>query len=319
MNRLRRALVGTSVLGALTSILLLGPVPPGQAVPEGECKDVVFFGLAGSSQHKDDRYAHGPQVWFTMQAIKKAVPDLDYADFSMPYDALGVETMAPSRAQWVAIASAGASIAGSPAELSRYATASAVGSLAVRSWLKDKVVPYLKSIETGVANLAEAVPARAWNCPDESIVLIGYSQGAAAIHRYLNDLDRKRDFDTMDRIAAVVLIADPDRFPNGVPVSMGSAADGSRGVELWVPGSLRKGLSTRTITDIPEDLADITVTVCDDQDFVCDFTPRKIVKGRAGSMGIHGSYVENPDDPKPELRSQSPAIQDAVAYVANLL
>jgi hypothetical protein len=320
--RAKRGFAGAVAVAVVLAGVVVGTAMPGSAAGVQPCKDVSFFGLAGSGQHKDDPRAFGPQVWFAMEAIKKAVTDLEYAEFSMPYEAAGLEVLNPTRMQVAGMGTAAAIIATTPPNplaWTNYLVSSAVGGVAFRSYVSTKAVTFLRSMDAGTANLTLSVSNRATACPDEAFVLIGYSQGAGSIHRYLNDLENEGDQDTMDRIAAVVLIADPDRLPNGSPATAGSADAGSRGIELWLPKSIAKSVTKRNITDISEYMAEVTVSVCDEGDLVCDFTPRHVVKGRQASMTTHSGYIENPDDPDVAKRTYSTAVQQAVQFVSEIL
>ena len=88
---------------------------------------------------------------------------------------------------------------------------------------------FVRGIEKGV-DRAYAVPtARQRTCPQEQIILAGYSQGAMVAHRLYWDLRTSKQTGIVNRIAGVVLIADGDRWPSDGVVHAGTASAKSRG------------------------------------------------------------------------------------------
>lgn len=285
----------TAVL--MTSVLVSVSVTAGgtsaTAAPE-PCKDVALVGVKGSGEDPNKQNGVGVTVGTAWSMIEQAVSDLDYAYVAIPYPAEGVEVMAPSKLQVTGIAALPVGVAGLvPA------------ALALTSWYKTKLTPFLRSIDAGVGTLDTAIDLRSQGCEDESLVLVGYSQGAAVIHRYLSRIEDLQDWDVMDRIAAVVLISDPDRVPGSREQSFGGASAGAQGVAYYA-GSLKLAPARR---DIPTDLADVTVSVCLKRDIVCDFTPRGLVPGffSTGKRIHTDSYKDKKN------------LTDAINYVADLL
>ena len=275
---------------AMSLVLVTGSAAAGAsfatAAPLQPCKDVALVGVKGSGEDANSRDGVGPTVGTAWSMIEQAVSDLDYAYVAIPYPAEGVDTMYPTKLQ----------VAG-------LATGPGNAALAVTTWYKTKVTTFLRSIDAGVGTLDTAIDLRSRNCEDESIVLVGYSQGAAVIHRYLNRLEDRQDWDVMDRIAAVVLISDPDRVPGSREQSLGGASIGAQGVAYYA-GSVKLAPARR---DIPADLADVTVSVCMKRDIVCDFTPKGLLTFPIGKRIHTDSYKDKKN------------LADAINYLADLL
>lgn len=298
----RTSIAALAAVGALAATLLAPagaaastPVRSQVGVPAAKqqaCADVVFFGLRGSGQGPIDHRGYGPQVWYAMDGIKKRVTDLSYASFPVEYPAEGVEILNPTKGQVVK---------GLP--------------LGIYEWRKTNAARYFASIASGVGALGTMVDLRGDQCPDESIVLLGYSQGAAAVHQFLNRVEDDGDLDLLDRIAAVVLIADPDRVAESAATNFGTAPSGAQGVEAYqgsgqtswlkMPGPRR---------DIPADVSDRTVSVCNKRDTVCDFAPSTLLTAWSIGNKIHSKYIEAPQD-----NVRSPAVADAIGFIADQL
>ena len=88
-----------------------------------------------------------------------------------------------------------------------------------------RIKSYFDGLSEGVGEAKAYLQARQAACPDEVIVLAGYSQGAMVMHRLLLKLDDG----VAKRVAAVVLIADGDRRPNARGKVIGSPAAGAGG------------------------------------------------------------------------------------------
>lgn len=90
--------------------------------------------------------------------------------------------------------------------------------------------PYGPSVAAGVEALTEQLEAQAANCPDQKIVLMGYSQGAHVIGDVLVGGTGGRglpetapvDADVAAQVAAVILMGDPTHVP-GKPFNAGTA------------------------------------------------------------------------------------------------
>jgi len=119
------------------------------------------------------------------------------------------------------------------------------------------------SLKKGIVALAERLATESNRCPARAIVLIGYSQGAAVINRALIRLEGQQP-SALERVAAVELIADPQRI----------------GTAVYTRGSARRNWSGLTIAlglfpdhDIPSSLDGRTDSYCTDGDTVCAAAP----------------------------------------------
>lgn len=121
---------------------------------------------------------------------------------------------------------------------------------------RDLGRPFLRSIDQGVAMLRSYLRELHRRCGGTRVALIGYSQGAAVV----SEAVRRLNNDTLRRVRAVVLIADPysagassyaltpSIFPGGAPRRIGTGSLGARRAAL--PGR--------------------TMDVCFNNDIVCD-------------------------------------------------
>jgi alpha-tubulin suppressor-like RCC1 family protein len=139
----------------------------------------------------------------------------------------------------------------------------------------DNILPnvatldYIHDLWQGVKQVRVALAARKTQCPNERIVLAGYSQGAMLMHRVLTNAPTK-DIPGMDpsilaRVDATILIADGDRVAHDTTQNYGTATGTAQGVgtQLDITVNVPK-LATATGAR--------TYSVCDDRDAVCDFS-----------------------------------------------
>jgi cutinase len=129
---------------------------------------------------------------------------------------------------------------------------------------------YFTSLELGSQSVQTALRGRAAACPQERIVLAGYSQGAMAVHRAIQDLDRTGDpvaRQILARTDGVVLISDGDRRRRDRATDYGTAGR-SQGVGYALrPESGARG------TKLPRGMKARIHSVCLDLDVVCDYQP----------------------------------------------
>jgi len=165
---------------------------------------------------------------------------------------------------------------------------------------------YLGSIDEGVAqlkNFLEQEITRCKNDPQE-IVLIGYSQGALAVHLALLDMEGESvifpDWSIVrifDRISSVILIADPAKVGWGSETLFettnkpaGAGVRNADGIwtQLWPASVVAGGWEG----PLPETIANRTVAICHNYDIVC--APPLFTLGAVKvAMGIdaHTSYT----------------------------
>lgn len=126
---------------------------------------------------------------------------------------------------------------------------------------------YIGSIDEGISQLTTFLESRIDQCPNEKLVLAGYSQGALVISQVLSDYrenGRAGEVVPASRFAGIYLIANPANYSGNGGERWGTAAT-SMGVTLG--GSHKDLFAPRHV--IPEDLQDITVSLCDADDIVC--------------------------------------------------
>ncbi|WP_148572697.1 cutinase family protein [Nocardioides caldifontis] len=80
---------------------------------------------------------------------------------------------------------------------------------AVRAVKKGKVRAWRGDVAGGVRSTIALLDSAATRCPDQQLVLTGYSQGAMVVHRTLVAMRNRPEH--LDRLASVVLVGDGDR------------------------------------------------------------------------------------------------------------
>jgi hypothetical protein len=119
---------------------------------------------------------------------------------------------------------------------------------------------YEDSYWEGALDVAEIVREEASACPQEKIVLGGYSQGALSIHLALTDLMSGGE---LSHVAGVILIADPENRGDDTNVTKtGSAAPSADGLYTKVFGDGDTAV-------IPSALRGKAIEICHKGDIVC--------------------------------------------------
>jgi hypothetical protein len=134
---------------------------------------------------------------------------------------------------------------------------------------------YQANIDDGVRRTRTRLAQLAERCPDSRIALVGFSQGAQAVHGLAIDLSAAE----LSRVALVAMIADPRRNPDDAIASWiyGKAATG--------PGKLGAG------TPLPKALRSKAITFCAAGDEICNWPPG----GHAGPLSAtHRHFYETP-------------------------
>lgn len=153
---------------------------------------------------------------------------------------------------------------------------------------------YFSGLEQGVRDVKRTLRSEALRCPDQRLVLAGYSQGAMVMHRALQDLSAAQDpaaVDILARLDGALLLADGDRLPKDRTTNYGSAGR-SQGISYEV-GQQSRARGTR----LPKKLANRVQSVCEQADTVCDFHSLF----QANAAGVDGvtvhinSYTGTPD------------------------
>jgi cutinase len=127
---------------------------------------------------------------------------------------------------------------------------------------------YFSGLERGVRGVKGTLRRQVKACPDQRIVLAGFSQGGMVMHRALQDLAARKDAtsrNVMRHIDSVLLLADGDRLPRDNTTDSGSAGP-SRGISY----SLESRSGVRG-TRLPARFAPRVFSVCESADVVCDY------------------------------------------------
>jgi PKD repeat protein len=127
---------------------------------------------------------------------------------------------------------------------------------------------YLESIEIGVKNLKKVLDFRSDLCPNEKVVLTGYSQGALVISQVLHEYGKTgQPAGALDypKFGGIYLISNPANNPIDGGIGYGTASSLAVGISAGVSPSHPESLWH----EIPEELEPITVTLCDAGDLVC--------------------------------------------------
>lgn len=127
-------------------------------------------------------------------------------------------------------------------------------SASVPSILTNGYGQYFDSIGDGEIRLQRLLSKSASNCPNEKWIIAGYSQGALVANLV------SRNWSSDPHLAALDLVADPNRFPSGSGINLGTAT-GDRGIYA---------LGTRGASPLPASISRKTFSLCDSKDLVCD-------------------------------------------------
>lgn len=133
---------------------------------------------------------------------------------------------------------------------------------------------YFAGLSAGVIWALNYLKAQARACPDQQIVLAGFSQGAMVMHRVLRQLEGTAAGDQiLPRLADAILVGDGDQVPHDNQVRFGSAASGARGV-----GNAFPKISGWSKVKFPPAVGSRVLSVCNAHDIVCGWTDSNIVK-----------------------------------------
>lgn len=240
------ALAGAAALAA--AALITSAVTAHTAAAAPDCPDIHWIGAAGSGERDGDLTADagmGTTVYRSYQEFR----ELAQRD--------------------------GRTIT---AEAVEYPAVPVPGEGEVLGW-----AGFLSSVRAGAEALGNQYAAFVQRCPDTTVVLAGYSQGAMVVHRNLHALAGSPNF------GAALLVADGDRLPGDTTVDMGTVTAVSRpsmGVAQDWP--ILAGPPT---TPLPPSVGSRTISVCDIGDPVCDYDPAAGSAMTAEGVAIHTSYV----------------------------
>ena len=284
----RRIALALAVAASLATGVIAVVPSPALAAPE-KCPDILLLGARGSGERASAVGGLGPTVGKLAGQIEERLDTDAVSRLAVAYEAAGVETLVPSRAQAGLFAR---SIFGPASPELKARRAAAVAA----SFKIQRLGGYTASIDEGVRGAQEQLTTFQAKCPDTSYILAGFSQGAMVMHQTLLRLADAGDDDTLGKIIATVLIADGDRVKDTTATQVGSAPSAARGV--------RSVFSVNERDSKPE--PDMVVyDVCVEGDLVCDFSLLRIVRPSASqtmaavnrSATIHTSTYKDRNNP----------------------
>lgn len=246
------AVVGVCV-ASMTAAAVAGPRegPRFGVAAAASCTDVIFIGARGSGEAAEKKTkGMGPSVYKMYERMRGLIvaDGMTVRAGKVVYDALGVETLAPS-----------------PRQVGMLGGPLAPAGLAL--WYKNNYRKYMRSVSEGTTATEALVKTLAARCPDTDLILGGYSQGAMAVHQAELNLRDEGSIDALDAIAGTILLGDGDRVSQSSAHLVGTSPPEKEGVRTYA----------HTIE--PRDVADpeLTVNICDANDPVCDFDPSRLL------------------------------------------
>ena len=157
---------------------------------------------------------------------------------------------------------------------------------AIQWYYDHNVTPYLASIKAGAATAVKDARVLNYYCPNSSLILAGYSQGAMVVHQAEWRLSKNYPA-IAKRIVGTIVLADGDRFPNSAATPFGTATAGGEGVRSWLKENNGK--------DVLRPAA--TANVCNSGDIVCDFNIHRLYPAPSSEQAgakVHTSYAGDP-------------------------
>jgi hypothetical protein len=129
---------------------------------------------------------------------------------------------------------------------------------------------YFANLQAGVDWTLNFLSAQTIKCPDQKVMLAGYSQGAMVMHRLLRELGTK----LMAKVSAVVLVGDGDQVANDTVTRYGTAPLGAVGIGHQYPA-----LSLYSKAKFSVGVGARVLSVCTKDDPVCDWHVRDLLCG----------------------------------------
>jgi len=218
------------------------------------------------------------------------------------YNAVSVNVLKPSSVEIGALKIAAASLS------SGLPIATAIGEPAIVDYIERHLIPYDRSIQTGISGTEQAVSTIVAQCPEAKIVIAGYSQGAIAVHDAENALARNSP-SQFSHIVATILLGDGDRVPSTKAVLFGTANRSSSGIRVY--------LHQVAPHDVPSPAT--TAEVANSGDVVADFSLRKDDSSEKwrSALSTHTSYVE--DTQKGNLSCSDNPLGCAASWAASIV
>jgi hypothetical protein len=157
----------------------------------------------------------------------------------------------------------------------QYPATSISAAWLVKPW---RLGDFAASVSDGIDELSLVLQIRAVECPNQAIVIFGYSQGALVVNQTLQRFAGARP-DIVARIAAVGLLSDPARL-GGSTVNTGNASPKLDGIAVSAH-EVRK-------QDLPSTVRPVVESVCFDGDAVCAYSNRAL----STVATVHASYKD---------------------------
>lgn len=228
------------------------PALPARAAASGaqaRCGDVWFVGIAGSGEQRDGGSGYGPTIGALEASLRAELRGVTVTSNFVQYD--------PEKAGL--------------AELSDVLA-------------RGDNSAFLQGEQRGVRRLKNMMQSRSTDCPDEVMIVAGYSQGAMVAVDALAEL-RNKDPRISRQVGLVELVASPYAHPTDASVLIGSAPPNHHGIYTAVgrPGHLGSAWHG------------IVFEACKAKDIVCDWRGRPSLKHYNDYVAIHGSYKSGPD------------------------
>ena len=276
------------VVGVSGSAFAGASLPLRARAAAASCPSVIFIGARGSGEKKErssrDMGAAVNMMASAMEAALKAHHLTLRTDADL-YPADSVADLIPSKDDAIALA-AGFDL------------------LAVVSWNKG-VDKYFRSIGTGISDAVTAIRREVGACPGSSLVLAGYSQGAMVMHQAELQLAAAHQANLLHHIAGTLLLGDGDRVPNTDATEFGTSKRSGEGVRTYLHGIARHDVESSTNT----------ANICDEEDIVCDFDPRKLLRDH-NPLAIIAAFKHAAHVHTTYATSQGNLLKDAADWLA---
>ncbi len=180
------------VLVAIVLVVRHGPdpEPPGQVVLGAapvSCRDVLLVGVDGGGERPGKGRVFGPTV----------------EEFRVAYSALAAKGQRTVDVRRVTVK------ADPPRRLLPKRTSPTANARKALAASKERVRAWRAPVPHAVARVAKVLAQGAGACPEQQVVLVGFSHGASTVHRVLDRVAASPI--GLGRVAGAVLISDPDR------------------------------------------------------------------------------------------------------------
>jgi hypothetical protein len=255
------------------------------------CPDVYLLGARGSGEN-ETRATHdlGPEVnaMATVMQTALAADDITMKTFADFYGADPVTELVPSQY-----------------EVGLFVTSPLLGAA---YYYSNNVTPYLGSISGGSSAAISEAKFLHSACPDTTLVLAGYSQGAMVMHQAELQLAADGGTGVLQQIGGTLLLGDGDRVPQTAAREFGTSSDGSEGIRTW--------LRENSHQDVEQ--PDTTANICNAGDIVCNFSKHTVssIAAAEKAAGVHQSYVKRNAD---GTYTPDSALTAAATWVAELV